>query len=286
MEFERNVHEQYQKAYALGMKSLQARNKMNLEACPASLNTILKEEMTSYRMDLGVLEIPTNLIVGVSERNQGTMLYSREFYPISVPNSAYADSWRSLYNLMHECHDFTKEISCYEYLGRFYVCDGLKRVSVAKFVGVPTIKAEVVRILPTSTGTEEVSHYYDFLGHYRCTKLYQIQFTQSGYFERLQKALGRNSDYRWSDSDRAHFLRHWTVIETAFRKSFGESLRITAADALVVLLNRYTFDQIVSMDFWILTRIFQLFWKEMYALSFPKAEPAKVIQSVEILQSA
>ena len=98
-------------------------------------------------------------------------------------------------------------------------------------------------------------------------------------------ALGRKPGYRWTDTDRANFLRHWSVIEGAFRKSYEESLRITPADALVVLLNRYTYDQIISMDSWVLARIFQAFWKEMYTLSFPDAGKAEVIHSVEVLQT-
>ena len=286
MKFDRELHEQYQNAYALGMKSLQDKKKQRLAVCPAALNTLLDEKMVSYRMDLGVLEIPTNLIVGVSKASEEMMLYTKEFLPISVPNSAFADCWRGLYKKLNADKAFDEEINCYEYLGRFYVLDGLKRVSVAKFMGASIIRAQVTRILPMRTEAQEVAQYLEFLTHYRHTKLYQLQFTQKGYFEKLQMALGRNPGYRWSDSDRTNFLRHWTVIEGAFRKSYEESLRITPADALVVLLNRYTFDQIISMDSWVLARIFQAFWKEMYTLSFPDAGKAEVIQSVEVLQTA
>ena len=191
-----------------------------------------------------------------------------------------------MYKNLNADHSFAEEISCYEYLGKFYVIDGLKRVSVAKYMGLSTIRSQVIRILPMRTDAQEVVEYVEFLSHYRHTKLYQLQFTQKGYFEKLQVALGRKPGYRWSDTDRANFLRHWSVIEGAFRKSYEESLRITPADALVVLLNRYTYDQIISMDSWVLARIFQAFWKEMYTLSFPDAGKAEVIHSVEVLQTA
>lgn len=286
MEFEREIHEQYQKAYALGMKNLQDKKKQRLAVCPAALNTLLDEKMVSYRVDLGVMEIPTNLIIGVSNATEEMMLYTKEFLPISVPNSDFADCWRVLYKNLNADHSFAEEISCYEYLGKFYVIDGLKRVSVAKYMGLSTIRSQVIRILPMRTDAQEVVEYVEFLSHYRHTKLYQLQFTQKGYFEKLQVALGRKPGYRWSDTDRANFLRHWSVIEGAFRKSYEESLRITPADALVVLLNRYTYDQIISMDSWVLARIFQAFWKEMYTLSFPDAGKAEVIHSVEVLQTA
>ena len=255
MKFEREIHEQYQRAYALGLKKLDDKKKKRLPLCPASLSALFDEKMVSYRMDLGILEIPTNLIVGVSEETEDTLLYTKEFLPIAAPNTDFADIWRTLYNEIKTEEAFSDEIFCYEYLGKFYVCDGLKRVSVAKVIGLDVIKAKVIRILPMRTDTQEVVVYFHFLHCYRLTKLYQLQFMQAGSFEKLQKALGRKSGYCWSEADRSRFLQHWPVIERAFRKSFDDSLRITAADALVVLLDRYSFDQIISMDSWMLARL-------------------------------
>lgn len=82
------------------------------------------------------------------------------------------------------------------------------------------------------------------------------------------------------------FLRYWPVIERAFYKSFEGSLRISAADALVVVLNKYSFEQIITMDPWILARIFQTFWKELYALSFQHNDKTETNPSIEILQTA
>ena len=286
MKFAREIHEQYQKAYALGLKNLDDKKKKRLPLCPASMSTLFDEKMVSYRMDLGILEIPTNLIVGVSEETDEASLYTKEFLPIAAPNTDFADKWRVLYKEIHLTGTFTDEIFCYEYLGKFYVCDGLKRVSVAKVIGLDVIKAKVIRILPMRTDTQEVVVYFHFLHCYRLTKLYQLQFTQAGSFEKLQKALGRKSGYCWSEADRSRFLQHWPVIERAFRKSYGDSLRITAADALAVLLDRYSFDQIITMDSWVLARLFQACWKDLYALSFPEKSASQVIQTVEILQTA
>lgn len=91
---------------------------------------------------------------------------------------------------------------------------------------------------------------------------------------------------KWSDTDRSRFLAVWPKIEEAFHKSYEECLHITAADALVVLLEKYTFEQIAYMQPWVLARIFQAFWKELYTLSFPgisvngvQQQPEKVLQT-------
>lgn len=275
MEFEREIHEQYQSAYALGRKNLQDKKKQSLPVCPVAHSALMDEKMVSYRLDLGILEIPTNLIVGVIEQSEESMLYTKDFLPISDPKSEHADLWRTLYRVLHSGKAFSESIACVEYLGKFYVQDGLKRVSVSKYSNVSTMKAHVIRILPMDTEEQDVILYFDFLNQYRFTQLYQLQFTQHGFFEKLQLAMGRSPAYLWSDNDRESFLRYWPAIEHAFRKSYGDSLRVSAADALIVLMNRYSLDQIVSMETWVLARVFQTCWKELYALSYPEKAMAR-----------
>ena len=112
-----------------------------------------------------------------------------------------------------------------------------------------------------------VEHYYDFLGQYDLTNLYQLQFTQPGYFEKLQSALNKQASAEWTDTDRSKFLMHWPKIERAFQKSFDNCLNITSADALVVLLDKYSFTQLIGLDSWVLARIFQASWKDLCRLS-------------------
>lgn len=269
MKFAREIHEQYQKAYALATRNQQKNKKQGLPVCPVALDSLLNDKTVSYRLDLGVIEIPTNLIAGVAEESEKTQLYTGEFLPLSKPNSEFADLWRQLYAALLSDEGFHDEIRCFEYLGRFYVANGLKRVSVVKVHGAQTMKAQVIRIMPVRSDSKAVEQYYDFLLHYRLTKLYQLQFTQPGYFEKLQAALGKTPTSRWSDDDRSAFLLHWQKIESAFRKSYADYLNITPADALVVLLRKYSYAQIVHMEAWMLARLFQAAWKELYTLSFP-----------------
>ena len=58
MEFERIIHEQYQTAYALGRMNLQDKKKQSLPVCLAAQSTLKDEKMVSYRLDLGILDIP------------------------------------------------------------------------------------------------------------------------------------------------------------------------------------------------------------------------------------
>lgn len=287
MKFARDVHEHYQKAYALATRSQKKHKKMGLTACPVSMDNVLDNKLVSYRLDLGVIEIPTSLIVGVAEATEKATLYTKDFLPVSIPKSQFAEQWGDIYNRHVNHESMGREIRCYEFLGRFYVSDGLKRVSVAKYHGTATVKSQVIRLMPIRTEEKKVEQYYEFLFQYRLTRLYQLQFTQSGYFEKLQAALKKEPTSRWTDGDRNSFLLHWTDIERAFHKSYDDNLNITAADALVVLLEKYPYEQIIQMEQWMLERVFQAFWKEFCTLSYPGFTlGGKKLQSEDTLQTA
>ena len=270
MKLDREIKEQYQKAYAFATRDQQKGKKLGVPAGPVVLEKILDESMTSDKLDMGILDVPTNMIAGSARSAESAALYTKELFPLSHPNSAFAEQWRRLYADLANEEKFHEEIKCVEYLGKFYVIDGMKRASVAKFSDVPTVKSRVIRVMPIKNGSTEVAQYYDFLFDYQMTHLYQLQFTQKGYFSQLQKGLQRQSTYVWNEGDRLNFLHYWPKIESAFRKSYGDCLKITAADALVVLMRRYTYSQIIHMDPWVLARVFQAAGRELYALSFPE----------------
>ena len=273
MKFAREFYEQYQKAYALANRNLQRDKKLGLSSTPVVLEDILDKSMIANKIDLGITDIPTNLIMGIAHQTQALTLYTRAFFPTADPDSKYAEHWIGLYHEFVNQGSFGEEIKCVEYLGKFYVIDGLKRVSVARCMESCTISAHVIRIMPVKNDTTEILQYFDFLRQYQMTHLYQLQFTQKGYFNKLQEAMQKQNTCVWDETDRISFLQYWPKIETAFEKSYGDYLKITAADALVVLMKRYTYSQIIHMDPWVLARVFQAAGKELYAISFP--EPCK-----------
>ena len=267
MDYEREAHEEYQKAYSIAMRNQLKDRKQRVAPYPPVLDAILNERMISCRQDLGVMEIPVNLIIGVSEQSDSLQMYTKDFLPLANPGSELAMQWRRAYQELRSQHN-SKEIRCLEYLGKFYVVDGLQDVSVAKYSGTFLIKSHVTRIMPVKTESSTIDRYYDFLVQFDFTNLYQLQFTQPGYFEKLQTALDKEEVPEWSDSDRTKFLMHWPKFERAFQKSFDNCLNITSADALVVLLEKYTFTQLIQLDSWVLARIFQASWKDLCQLSY------------------
>ena len=269
MRFEKEVRQQYMIANDKAARAQKDAAKQAEMKHPVVLEQILDQQKIAYKIDLGTLEIPMNQIVGFAADDQKEPLYASNFMPLPSAKTQFAETWRHLYQEYLSDEGLHAPIRCYEYLGKFYVQDGAKRVSVLMHHGAGTILSEVTRIMPACTQDQQIQTYYEFLHHFQLTRLYQISFTQPEYFAKLQAAMGHEINYCWNDSDRFGFLFHWYTIENAFHKAYENCLNITAADALVVLLERYTYHQIIKMPVWVLTRVFQAHWKQLYELSSP-----------------
>lgn len=197
-------------------------------------------------VDLGSIRIPVNQIAGVAAKGEGS--------------------------------GAAGQLRCYEYLGKFYVCGDKGQIALLKNSGAVQATASVVRLVPAYSEEKEIRNYYEFLTYYPLLEMYQIQFTQPGFFRKFQKAMGHDAGYAWTVMDRNRFLMHWYVIEAAFYAAFDRKLNVTPADALVVLLEDYSFSQIRSMPAWLLTRVFQSVWKKLRALNDRKPVAAELLK--------
>ncbi len=168
----------YEKALALGKKEGQK--------LPA-LETVLAEEriFSPKEMPLGQVQIPLELIVGTKMESRGNS-FSKSFYPLMELHTEFSDKWIRLYqtHLDEGIHD---PILAYEYMNRFYVVEGNKRVSILKYLKAATIQGNVIRIIPPLTGEKQKRIYYEFMDFYRLSEINYIWFSKEGSFSRLQK---------------------------------------------------------------------------------------------------
>lgn len=107
--------------------------------------------------------------------------------PLLAANTEFAAKWVELC-MAHLGEGIRDPIRCYEYMGRFYVQEGNKRVSVLKSYGAPAIDAFVTRVIPAYSQDQAVQVYYEFLNSFPLTGLYQVRFSQLGGFAKLQAA--------------------------------------------------------------------------------------------------
>ncbi|MDE6454509.1 MAG: BMP family ABC transporter substrate-binding protein, partial [Dysosmobacter sp.] len=155
--------------------------------------------------------------------------------------------------------------------GRFYVQEGNKRVSVLRSYGAPTISAYVVRMVPVWTEDPAVAAYYDFMESFPKTKLYRARFTRAGSFVKLQKALGYEPEHVWTEDERRRFAAGCTYFQEPFLKLGGGELPITTADAMLVWLKVYSFDDLIALSPAELLKSVKAVWPDIKALSEPIA---------------
>ena len=117
--------EQYNRALKLGQKSYKECVLRGRYPYPQVLDDILDDAMLVGRVELGVLEIPTEQIVGTKTRGR-RLAFADNFMPLMEPDSEFAFKWMELCAAHLGDEGIREPIRCYEYMGRFYVQEGNK----------------------------------------------------------------------------------------------------------------------------------------------------------------
>ena len=229
------------------------------------LDEILPAYMTAGEVNLGLIDIPIDKIVGTKTKGR-THAFAANFMPLLSEDSEFGLKWRNLCNAHLSDAGIRDPISCYEFLGRFYVQEGNKRVSVLKYFGATSIPGNVIRILPMESTSKEVRAYREFLTYYPLTKLYEVFFTQLGSFPKLQAALGNETDHVWTEEEQRRFLANHYYFAEEFRKLGGGELNISTADAMLEWLKVYSFSQIREMSTLELNRSLEAMWSEIKSI--------------------
>lgn len=257
--------EHYQRALRAGQKEQRQHIQCGTSAYLPVLDEILPDYTTAGEVNLGMIEIPMDKVVGTKTKGR-TNAFAANFMPLLAVDSEFGFKWRSLCEAHLSDAGIRDPISCYEFLGRFYVQEGNKRVSVLKYFGATAVSANVIRILPGASDSPEVAAYRDFLSHYPLTKCYEVYFTQPNSFGRLQAALGYEADHVWTEDERRRFLSSHYYFAQAYQKLGGAELAISTADAMVEWLKVYPFRKIREMSARELLRSLEAMWTEIKAI--------------------
>ena len=127
----------YEKAWRMGKRE---------DEPMQALDDILKEKKiaATREISLGLVQIPIDQIVGTKTAGRSTA-FSKSFYPLLEPGSEFAYKWCSLCG-SHMKEGIRDPIKAYEFMNKFYVEEGNKRVSVLKYFGAVSIPGTVTRI--------------------------------------------------------------------------------------------------------------------------------------------
>ena len=245
--FLQEAKDQYQRALKRGQKYQRACLLRGENPYPVVLDEFLDEEMVNGTTDLGVLDIPSDLVVGTKTAGRKTA-FAGNFMPLLSANTEFGLKWVQLCHAHLGDEGIRDPVKCYEYLGKFYVEEGNKRVSVLKSFDAPMITARVIRLMPVKTSEPAVEAYYEFIQFYQLTGMYQLNFQQPGGYAKLQAVLGYAPDHVWTADERSRFLSGFSRFREAFHKLGGEELPVTITEALLVWLQLHPFSDLKAMS--------------------------------------
>jgi basic membrane lipoprotein Med (substrate-binding protein (PBP1-ABC) superfamily) len=231
------MREDYYKAKRLAEKSVRKAESEGRYPYLTSLQSFLPDYLTMSKVPVGVREIPLRMIAGtVNDDRQNAFSYN--FLPIFESNTEFALKWSVLYDAQ-ESEGIHDAVKCYEYMHRFYVEEGNKRVSVLSYVGAYSIAADVQRILPKKTDDPEVVAYYEFLDFFKVTNLYDVYLTGIGDYDKLASMYDMNLKDPWPEDTVLQLRADYRLFEKVFLKHGGEKLSMTPGDAFLKYLTIY-----------------------------------------------
>lgn len=253
--------EDYKDALKLGEKEYRRAVSSGRYPYLPVLDTVLSGEGVLPQTDLGVMDIPLARVIGTKTEGRSNS-FASDFMPLLNPDTEFAVKWSHLYDshIKEGIHD---AIRAYEFMKKFYVEEGNKRVSVLKYVGADYVSADVIRIMPNRSDDHESRLYFEFLDFYRVAPTYDIDFSEEGSYVRFAQVLGRDLKHPWPEEVMETVRAALASFETIYLAKGGGRLPVTVCDALLVYLQFYTIDSLLNESRSVIENRLDRLWKEI-----------------------
>ena len=207
-----------------------------------ALDDMIDQRQVQTEESLGLVNIPLDQIVGTKTAGRKSA-FAGNFMPLMPDNSEFAFKWDSVMKY-HLDQGIADPIIAYEFMNRFYVLEGNKRVSVLKYVQADSIEGTVTRLIPYPEDTADSRIYFEFLDFYKDSQVNYIWFSKQGSFEKLTEALGKKRGEKWTDEEKADFRSLYNRFSQIFAAKRGDTLPVTPADGLLFYLSLYPYETV------------------------------------------
>ena len=211
---------------------------------PPALDDFLEKTKQGQQIPLGVTELPLRLIVGTKTAGRQNA-FSCGFMPLLSDKSEFAMKWSNLYESQME-EGLRDAILVYEYMNRFYVQEGNKRVSVMKYLGSYAITADVIRIMPEKNQNLDSEIYYEFVDFYNVTRLNIITFSEKGRYAELAELLGEDLITPWPEEKLEVLKSAFLRFEELYERKNPKGMDITTGDAFLLFLRVFSLDSLLN----------------------------------------
>ena len=261
--------EDYKNALKSGQRAYRACVARGQSPYLAVLDDILVNVNIVAQEPLGLVELPAESIVGTKTSGRHTA-FAPNFMPLLEPDTEFAGKWSNLCDA-HLEEGIHTPIIAYEFLNKFYVQEGNKRVSVLKYFDAVKIAGTVTRLIPERNDSLENRIYYEFLDFYKLSKVNDVHFSRLGGYAKLQTLVCKASGESWTDDDRLSFSAFYTMFRQQFLALGGGGLDLTAGDAMLVYLSVYRYADACESTPSQMKQNLEKLWDEVKVLTEPQA---------------
>ncbi len=269
----------YADALKQGQKEFRRCTAEGLHPYPPALEMILPGSDKFSGVDLGTMQIPMEHVVG-TRTTARALSFARNMMPLIPAGSEFSDKWQRLCQA-HVEEGIRDPIKVWEYMNRYYVEEGNKRVSVLRFFGANTVDAHVTRIMPEHRDDPETALYYEYVEFFRASKVNYIEFTKPGGYAKLQQLLGKSPGQMWDDDDRMSFRSAYYCFRSAYEASGGSRLSTTVGDAMLAYMEIFGYQQLRNMTAPEIKKSISQVWEEITLQQEPDPIDVKLSPGAE-----
>jgi basic membrane lipoprotein Med (substrate-binding protein (PBP1-ABC) superfamily) len=260
---------EYEKAKKLGEKAVKEAKQEGKSPNPAVLDEVLQGAKIRGEVNLGLVTIPLDRIVGTATAGRANS-FACNFMPILEKDTEFAMKWSALCDAHMEegIHD---PIKVYEYLNYYYVLEGNKRASVLKYFDSVNVPALVTRKIPVKSDDPEIRIYYEFMDFNRKTGVNFIWFSKEGNFHRLLEVTGTDMsapELTWTDEQVQNLTSAYYKFSKAYEEKGGKKLEnITTGDAFLRTIQVYDYETVVGMNIAEIKTVLAKMWEEFLMMN-------------------
>jgi len=246
-------------------------------AHPLVLDELLPDIDSLTVVEVGLVDIPSERIVGVKTAGRVTA-FTPSFRPLLDQKTEFGTKWTNLCQAHLGETGITEPILCYEYLGDFYVQEGNKRVSVLRHFDAPRIPGYVRRVLPTPSEDPRIRAYYEFLEFYKASGIYTLQFRRPGDYAKFLSYIGKKKGEAWNENERRTFNSYYHYFLEIFH-GLNQKRDIVPEEAVLLWLEVYPYQDLGKLPTSELKKRMSGLWEDMVSTS--KEDSLKVQTKAE-----
>ena len=232
----------YKQARAMGRHYLSEHGDSATKGYLYILDDLLDNVEICGEINLGTTEIPIHKILG-TRTSARSNAFAGNFMPLLPENTEFGAKWCKLYE-SHIREGIREPIKVYEYLNRYFVQEGNKRVSVLKYLGAVAIEARVTRLIPKrDESNKQISIYYEFLDFDRRATFDNLWFSHRGGFTGLVNLVEtwqhEHPECKTATADLIN--ASFKAFRLCYREAGFGNIPITSGDAFLEYLKVYGF---------------------------------------------